>query len=87
MWLEFRQREEEVQLLVRDDGVGFDLAMVRAKAALGASFGVLGMQERAELLGGQLSIESKPGCGTTISVRFLMTFQTIWRRDRTRRQP
>jgi signal transduction histidine kinase len=51
-------------LVVRDDGIGF-----RASSQAGAAhghFGLLGMQERAERLGGRISIDSAPGRGTTL---------------------
>ena len=73
VWLEYREQGQEVQLLIRDDGVGFDLSAVRDRAVRGASFGVLGMQERVELLDGHIDIESKPMHGTTIRVRFPFT--------------
>ena len=57
-------------LMVQDDGHGFDLAEKRARALSGGSVGVLGMQERATLSGGQLEIESVPGQGTIIRARF-----------------
>ena len=47
---------------VRDDGVGFDPASV-ASAGMGKGVGLLSMRERAELLGGSLSVESSPGNG------------------------
>jgi signal transduction histidine kinase len=49
-------------LLVRDDGLGFN---VRQGEASG-HFGLPGMRERAHLVGGQLTIDSQPGKGTTI---------------------
>jgi two-component system sensor histidine kinase UhpB len=70
VWLEYQEDEAQVQIVVRDDGVGFDVAEVRQRAARGASLGVLGMQERTELAGGQFDIESKPAQGTAIRVRF-----------------
>ena len=72
--VEFRQQEEEVQLVIRDDGVGFNLEAVQRGAARGASFGVLGMEERVELLGGQIEFTSNPGQGTGIQVRFPVVF-------------
>jgi PAS domain S-box-containing protein len=54
---------EHVLLMVEDDGVGF------APDAATAGFGLLGMQERASLVGASLEIESAPGQGTTILVR------------------
>ena len=73
--VEFRQQEEEVQLVIRDDGVGFDLEAVQRGAASGASFGVLGMEERVELLGGQIEFQSNPEHGTDIQVRFPLSSQ------------
>jgi len=60
---------EELILGIQDDGVGFDVAAMRARAASGGSIGVLGMQERATLIGGQLVIESSPGKGSAIRMR------------------
>jgi signal transduction histidine kinase len=70
VWVEFHQDEQEVRLQVRDDGVGFDRAAVRRRAEQGASLGLAGMQERVELMGGLIHVESSPGRGTTIRVRF-----------------
>lgn len=49
---------------VRDDGRGFD---PEAALRAGRSRGLVGMRERAELLGGELRIDSAPGEGTTIT--------------------
>ena len=51
-----------MKAVVRDDGSGFD------PAAGTEGFGLLGMRERAALLGGTLHVESTPGEGTTVSV-------------------
>jgi PAS domain S-box-containing protein len=69
--VELFEGEEEVVLTVQDDGVGFDVAAARARAVQGGSVGVLGMQERVELLGGQFTLRSAPGEGTTIQARFI----------------
>jgi signal transduction histidine kinase len=55
----------QVTLLVRDDGVSFD---VRHGEASG-HYGLSGMRERAQLAGGQLKIDSQKGGGTTIQLR------------------
>lgn len=55
-----------LQLVVHDDGKGFDVAAARARAATGASQGLLSMQERVALVGGLLEIESAPGHGTSV---------------------
>ncbi|MFO1193335.1 MAG: PAS domain S-box protein [Rhodoferax sp.] len=60
---------EALVLTIHDDGCGFDVAAVRERAAAGDSIGLLGMKERATLLGGQLDIESIPGLGSTVRMR------------------
>jgi signal transduction histidine kinase len=54
-----------VQLVVEDDGVGFDPASLTRVEQLG----ILGMRERLELLGGGLRIESAPGAGCRVYAR------------------
>ncbi|WP_043284235.1 hybrid sensor histidine kinase/response regulator [Paraburkholderia oxyphila] len=51
-------------LTVSDDGCGFDPAAARK----GYSYGLLGMSERARLIGGSLQIDSAPGAGTVVSI-------------------
>jgi signal transduction histidine kinase len=48
---------------IEDQGAGFDVETV----ASGASSGLSGMRERADLLGGHLTIESQPGQGTVVT--------------------
>jgi two-component system, NarL family, sensor kinase len=52
-----------LRLRVEDDGVGFDPSSVPRDR-----FGLVGMSERARLLGGSLTVESSPGAGTAIDV-------------------
>jgi signal transduction histidine kinase len=52
-----------VRAIVEDDGNGFATSNVREHA-----LGLVGMRERAQLLGGRLEVESAPGSGTTILV-------------------
>lgn len=59
------RRDQSILAIVEDDGVGFDPAAVRGS---GQRLGVYGMHERAELLGGSLTIESQPGSGTSLFV-------------------
>ena len=56
--------QEATVLTVRDDGAGFD-----PRRPADGRHGLLGIRERAKLLGGRLRIESKPDRGTTITVR------------------
>ena len=55
----------KITLTVTDDGRGFDPSQVQGQAG---SFGLLGMAERTEGLGGRLELKSAPGKGTRISV-------------------
>lgn len=67
--VELRQDDQELELLVRDDGIGFDVTTARNRNAHGESLGLLGMQERVQLVGGQIEIVSATSQGTTIRVR------------------
>jgi PAS domain S-box-containing protein len=60
------RRDDHVLLIVEDDGVGFDPAVT---AEAGQGFGLVGMQERAGLVGAMVEIESSAGKGTTVFVR------------------
>ena len=68
--IELRLREAELELIIRDDGIGFDVGAVLERASHGATFGLLSMQERVRLVGGALDITSTPGLGTEIRARF-----------------
>lgn len=57
-----QRRDGHLVAVVEDDGAGFDLP----HAATTGRLGLLSMQERAELLGGTLTIETAPGSGATI---------------------
>jgi two-component system, chemotaxis family, CheB/CheR fusion protein len=63
------RRKDKVVLIVEDDGVGFDPANAATVEQSGNGLGLIGMRERAALVGGQIEIESAPGKGTTIFVR------------------
>ena len=53
---------DEIRLQIRDDGKGIEpVSLQRSR-----SFGLLGMRERAAMVGGALTIDSGPGAGTTI---------------------
>lgn len=58
---------EEVSLTVADDGAGFSLPGSEGLAGDG-KLGLLGMRERAQLLGAELSVESEPARGTTVRI-------------------
>jgi two-component system sensor histidine kinase UhpB len=60
-WLELAMRDGRVELEVRDDGTGFDGAS--------AGSGLVGMRERAVLIGAVLEVSSTEGRGTTVRLR------------------
>ena len=60
------QEDENILLIVEDDGVGF--CQSDLSNSLG-SLGLLGMKERAQFCGGDVQISSSPGNGTTVTVR------------------
>jgi signal transduction histidine kinase len=57
-----------VRLTVADDGRGFDPERVLASESGRAAWGLLGIQERATLAGGQATVRASPGHGTIVSV-------------------
>ena len=56
-----RQEQDRLQLLIRDDGRGFDTRRERG-------MGLLGIEERVNHLGGSVTVDSTPGSGTSIEV-------------------
>jgi signal transduction histidine kinase len=62
--VEIHEDESDIHVSVRDDGSGFN-----PNGETGG-FGLLGMRERVQLLGGTLGIASAPGQGTTITANF-----------------
>jgi signal transduction histidine kinase len=58
--------ERSVRIDVWDNGIGFDLDQAKQKSTSRPSLGLAGMEERAALVGGSVSIQSRPGLGTEI---------------------
>jgi PAS domain S-box-containing protein len=63
---------DELNMEIRDDGVGFDVEAAR----LAAGLGLISMRERIHLIGGEFQILSSPGQGTTITARAPIAKQT-----------
>ncbi|GAB3845071.1 sensor histidine kinase [Dactylosporangium cerinum] len=57
-----------VLLEVTDDGVGFTVPTDLSRLQSASHFGIVGMAERARMVGGRLRLESVPGAGSTVSV-------------------
>jgi PAS domain S-box-containing protein len=64
--LQLTRTPTTLEMVVRDDGIGFDPAVLRKRARRVATLGLLGMQERAHAAGGVLEIHSKASRGTEI---------------------
>ena len=62
----FSFRDSDIQVEIRDDGIGFEVPPKASTLAARGKFGLMGMYERADLIGADLRIESEPGDGTQI---------------------
>jgi two-component system NarL family sensor kinase len=63
--------EDSLTLSIFDDGVGFELPTRPDLLTRAGHFGLLGMRERATLLGGSFRIHTAPGGGTRVTVHLL----------------
>ena len=68
VWVSLAAGPSNLELSVRDDGLGFDPMALRRSPA--ASFGLSSMRERVRLVGGQIEIRTAPGAGTEVWARF-----------------
>ena len=66
VWISVREVEDHIELELADNGVGFDTTAPGPEG----HFGMAMMRERAQVGGGTFDVESQPGKGTTITVRF-----------------
>jgi two-component system sensor histidine kinase UhpB len=66
--IELSRGDDALELIVRDDGVGFDVATKLEQATQRGRLGLLGMKERVQILGGSLKVDSAAGRGTEIRV-------------------
>ena len=58
--------EKKVRIHVFDNGIGFDREQVQTRRTNRPSLGLAGMEERAALLGGSVTVQSRPGYGTEV---------------------
>jgi len=66
--VELNFHEHEAQMLITDNGSGFNVEQVESKARQHSQFGLVGMRERVELLQGKIEFESTIGQGTRIKI-------------------
>lgn len=68
IWVRLRKNGGVLETTIQDDGRGFDLKKVLASYEQRGSFGLLNIEERAKLIGGNAELHSAPGEGTTVRV-------------------
>ena len=68
-WMELEFTDTELSIQIRDDGNGFVVPTNPAEFPEKGHFGLLGLQERSELINAELDIISRLGEGTTVSIR------------------
>jgi len=73
VWLGMERRDGQVEVTVRDNGVGFDTRM----SARSSGHGLVGMRFRVEAEGGSMSIVATPGLGTLITARLPETTELL----------
>ncbi len=71
--VELKREKGNLMLLIKDNGIGFDIDPLFKNATAGAALGLRGMEERALAVGGQFEINSAPGQGTEVRVTFPLT--------------
>ncbi|MDB6015948.1 MAG: Multi-sensor signal transduction histidine kinase [Pedosphaera sp.] len=64
---------DSLHLTVHDDGIGFDPEHLEQQTERGRSLGLLGMKERASLIGGRVELKSAPRAGTEVHAWFPIT--------------
>jgi signal transduction histidine kinase len=69
VYIKLEYQPQHVIISVRDDGVGFDLDTVRTSRSRRPSLGLAGMQERAALVKGEVTVQSSTGQGTLVEAR------------------
>ncbi|MBA7705003.1 Oxygen sensor histidine kinase NreB [subsurface metagenome] len=60
--------DDKAILTVQDEGKGFELPERMGDLTVAGKLGLAGMQERAQLIGGRLRLQSEPGKGTTVTL-------------------
>jgi DNA-binding NarL/FixJ family response regulator len=66
--VEVSRIDGQIQIVVLDDGAGFDPLQIRAENGLAGGLGLISVRERLDFLGGHLEIESAPGRGSRVTL-------------------
>lgn len=68
LWIALNHDGSGLQITVQDDGAGFDAAAVMGRFSPDGGFGLVSAEAQVQAIGGQLHIDSSPGCGTTATI-------------------
>jgi two-component system sensor histidine kinase UhpB len=74
-WISLQRVQNQLSLQIRDDGIGFDPRRLSDEAAQLQRWGLVGIVERAELVGGKVNLDSTAGAGTCLEV--IMPYQDV----------
>jgi len=66
--LKLEKKKDNVVMTIKDDGVGFDMAEVKTRTSQDSGFGLSGMKERVQSLGGSVELTSTEGDGVKVTV-------------------
>jgi len=73
IWLQLDYKEGYINAVAQDDGKGFDTSAIEQNYDKRGSLGMTNMRERAALVGGKVTIESRVGKGTRVIIRIPLT--------------
>jgi two-component system sensor histidine kinase DegS len=75
-WVEATKVAHQLEIVIRDDGSGFDVAGESRRTRRGGR-GLTSMKERINIVGGQMVINSSPGAGCTVCVTIPLALNTV----------
>lgn len=68
-WITLHRHPHELQVSIRDEGVGFEPNLIASARDSATGFGLSSIEERLDLFNGQMQVLSAPGQGTTVKIR------------------
>lgn len=66
--LSLEKSKEKLSIMVKDEGIGFDIEKISSKMEVGKGFGLFSIRERLGSMGGQMKVHSAPGRGTRVKL-------------------
>jgi signal transduction histidine kinase len=67
--ISIKRNKDNIQIEVKDDGVGFDISVLDSYCEKDIGFGLLNIRERIDIVGGSFEIESNKNKGTKITLK------------------